>query len=117
MSTITRNQTGNIDRNFRHPCMADYGTSVGTILRQRRPQATGTSGALLSSDDFGSSVERTAKRHPLWQRSRELVRSLMGEEDRQVVELARRRRCGLNRVWSQDVGDQASAEWARSGSC
>jgi hypothetical protein len=24
-------------------------------------------GALLSSDDFGSSVERTAKLHPLWQ--------------------------------------------------
>jgi hypothetical protein len=23
-------------------------------------------GALLSSDDFGSSVERTAKLHPLW---------------------------------------------------
>jgi hypothetical protein len=24
-------------------------------------------GALLSLDDFGSSVERTAKLHPLWQ--------------------------------------------------
>jgi hypothetical protein len=24
------------------------------------------SGALLSSDDFGSSVKRTAKLHPLW---------------------------------------------------
>ena len=24
-------------------------------------------GALLSSDDYGSSVERTAKLHPLWQ--------------------------------------------------
>jgi hypothetical protein len=26
-----------------------------------------TRGALLSWDDFGSSVERTAKLHPLWQ--------------------------------------------------
>jgi hypothetical protein len=32
-----------------------------TAFDQRRP------GALLSSDDFGSSVERTAKLHPLWQ--------------------------------------------------
>jgi hypothetical protein len=31
-----------------------------------RPQATGTAGAVLSSDDCGSSVERTAKRHSLW---------------------------------------------------
>ena len=51
------------------PCMAVYGTSVGTIVRQPRPQATGTSGALLSLNDFGSSVERTAKRHPLWRRT------------------------------------------------
>ena len=29
-----------------------------------------TRGALLSSDDFGSSVERTAKLHPLWQGAR-----------------------------------------------
>jgi hypothetical protein len=29
------------------PCMAVYGTSVGAIVRQPRPQATGTSGALL----------------------------------------------------------------------
>jgi hypothetical protein len=40
------------------PCMAVYGTSVGAIVRQPRPQATGTSGALLSSDDYG--VERRA---------------------------------------------------------
>jgi hypothetical protein len=30
-------------------------------------QLTGTSGAMRSSDDYGSSVERTAKLHPLWQ--------------------------------------------------
>jgi hypothetical protein len=48
------------------PCMAVYGTSVGAIVRQPRPQATGTSGALLSSDDYGSSVARTARPHPLW---------------------------------------------------
>jgi hypothetical protein len=31
------------------------------------PQPIGTSGAVLSSDNCGSSVERTAKLHPLWQ--------------------------------------------------
>jgi hypothetical protein len=30
-----------------------------------------TPGASLSSDDFGSSVERTATLHPLWQALRE----------------------------------------------
>jgi hypothetical protein len=30
----------------------------------------GTSGALLSSDDFGSSVEPAEKLHPLWQGAR-----------------------------------------------
>jgi hypothetical protein len=35
-----------------------------------RPQATGTSGALLSSDDFGSSVEPAEKLHPLCQGAR-----------------------------------------------
>jgi hypothetical protein len=34
--------------------------------RSPRPQATGTSGAVLSSDDYGSSVERAATLHPLW---------------------------------------------------
>src|SRR5215204_6138635 len=32
-----------------------------------RPGRCCTQGALLSSDDCGSSVERTAKLHPLWQ--------------------------------------------------
>jgi len=52
-------------------------------------------GALLSPDDYGASVERAAKRQPLWQCVREEpMRSLMGEEDGQVVELAEWRRCG-----------------------
>ena len=37
-----------------------------------RPQASGTSGALLSSDDCGWSVERTGRLHPLWQRAFEI---------------------------------------------
>jgi hypothetical protein len=41
-------------------CTAVYGVSVGAILRQPRPRATGVSGALLSQDDFGSSVEQEA---------------------------------------------------------
>jgi hypothetical protein len=41
--------------------------------RERTPRLvkwtiSGTYGALLSSDDFGSSVERAAKRHPLCRR-------------------------------------------------
>jgi hypothetical protein len=35
----------------------------GTVI----PQAVAAPGALLSSDDFGLSVERTATLHPLWQ--------------------------------------------------
>jgi hypothetical protein len=36
-------------------------------------------GALLSSDDFGSSVERTAKLHPLWrEQSRRGLSSIRG---------------------------------------
>jgi hypothetical protein len=31
------------------------------------PQSVAAAAALLSSDDFGSSVERTVKLHPLWQ--------------------------------------------------
>ena len=31
------------------------------------PQSVAPTGALLSSDDYGSSVEPTAKLHPLWQ--------------------------------------------------
>ena len=31
------------------------------------PVTQRTGGAVLSLDDFGSSVERAAKRHPLWQ--------------------------------------------------
>jgi hypothetical protein len=43
------------------------GTNAGAIVpASPRRSATGTSGALLSSDDYGSSVERTAKLHPLW---------------------------------------------------
>jgi hypothetical protein len=30
------------------------------------PSSLAAAGALLSSDDYGSSVERTAKLHPLW---------------------------------------------------
>ena len=51
---------------LRTPCNLGYAKAVGgtlTGLDQRR------SGALLSSDDFGSSVERTAKLHPLWHAS------------------------------------------------
>jgi hypothetical protein len=33
-----------------------------------RPPSSWRRGALLSSDDYGSSVERTAKLHPLWRR-------------------------------------------------
>jgi hypothetical protein len=35
-------------------------------------------GALLSSDDFGSSVERTGRLHPLWQRAFEIGNSRRG---------------------------------------
>jgi hypothetical protein len=45
------------------PCRAVHGMSVGTFARQSRPEATGTSGTLLSSDDFGSSVEGGGGRH------------------------------------------------------
>ena len=34
---------------------------------RRRWRQQRTRGALLSSDDYGSSVERTATLHPLWQ--------------------------------------------------
>ena len=37
------------------------------------PPSTPRLGALLSSDDFGSSVERTARLHPLWQVHRRVV--------------------------------------------
>ena len=30
------------------------------------PSCIATTGAVLSSDDYGSSVERTVKLHPLW---------------------------------------------------
>jgi hypothetical protein len=43
---------------------ANAGATVSAALDHLR---LGTSGALLSSDDYGSSVEPTAKRHPLWQ--------------------------------------------------
>jgi hypothetical protein len=33
---------------------------------------------LLSSDDFGSSVERTGRLHPLWQRAFEIGNSRRG---------------------------------------
>ena len=36
-------------------------------LESASPCAVPSMGALLSSDDFGSSVERTGKLHPLWQ--------------------------------------------------
>jgi hypothetical protein len=39
---------------------------------------SGTPGALLSSDNYGSSVERTAKLHPLWQRAFEMGNSRRG---------------------------------------
>ena len=50
----------------RAPSGVVYGTNTGAIPRNPRPPATGTSGALLSSDDFGSSVERDGALHPLW---------------------------------------------------
>jgi hypothetical protein len=37
------------------------------LSSRRRWRQQRTLGALLSSDDYGSRVERTAKRHPLWQ--------------------------------------------------
>jgi hypothetical protein len=44
------------------------GTNAGAVVPAARNHLRlGTSGALLSSDDYGSSVERTAKLHPLWQ--------------------------------------------------
>jgi hypothetical protein len=43
---------------------ANAGATVSAALDHLR---LGTSGALLSSNDYGSSVERTATLHPLWQ--------------------------------------------------
>jgi hypothetical protein len=54
------------------------GSAMATLERDRShavtrqlfgvaPPSKPRLGALLSSDDFGSSVERAAKRHPLWQ--------------------------------------------------
>jgi hypothetical protein len=50
------------------PCVVVFGTNAGAIVPAvLDDMRLGTSGALLSSDDYGSSVERTAKLHPLWQ--------------------------------------------------
>ena len=57
-----------------------------------RPQATGTSGALLSSDDYGSSVEPAAKLHPLWQGARRDRHKL--EQARSVFDQGSFRSCG-----------------------
>jgi hypothetical protein len=42
--------------------LSDLGSQIGRLLEPPAP-----AGALLSSDDCGLSVERTAKLHPLWQ--------------------------------------------------
>jgi hypothetical protein len=44
-----------------------FGAIAGAIVAAALDRLRlGTSGALLSSEWFGSSVERTAKLHPLW---------------------------------------------------
>jgi hypothetical protein len=57
---------GNDDRSARVGICQRETTYRATGACSVAPSARPRLGALLSSDDFGSSVERTAKLHPLW---------------------------------------------------
>jgi hypothetical protein len=49
------------------------------------PANTGTVGAVLSSDDYGSSVERTATPHPLWRVHREWADTVVEASEHYMV--------------------------------
>jgi hypothetical protein len=53
--------TKSAGQRLRRRCLAR--AQIGAVI----PHSLAAAGALLSSDDCGSSVERTAKVHPLWQ--------------------------------------------------
>jgi hypothetical protein len=64
--------------------LADGARTISIIVSPGRPRST--VGAVLSSDDFGSSVERTAKLHPLRARAQGWIGAKL-EQARIIVQL------------------------------
>jgi hypothetical protein len=64
---VSTNQDRSTARTPRAPTLPQTGlATAATSAASGTPPSRWRLGALLSSDDYGSSLERTAKRHPLW---------------------------------------------------